>query len=148
MYAIAVKDVLTTFFSVWARSRKMLESRTFLSNSSGFSESSVCPRCTRNHPGGPNTCKSIDKICRLCGIVGHFVEVHQVTDYKLRQEIVATLGFDLYAPVPVPVMGCEPEPPILQPSTIIQQNFVNPLLSQPGNDWPAGGMADDWYHQP
>ncbi len=81
-------------------------------------------------------------MCRLCGLVGHFSEVHQVTDYKLRQEIVATLGFDLYAPVPVPVMGCEPESSISQPTTM---SFVNPLLPQPGIDWPAGGTVGDWH---
>merc|ERR1719232_350049 len=37
-----------------------------------------CPRCTRHHPGTPDTCKSIDKMCRTCGNVGHFREVHDI----------------------------------------------------------------------
>ena len=99
-----------------------------------LSEADVCPRCTRTHPGGPNTCKSIDKMCRQCGVVGHYVEVHAVTDFNLRQQIIATLGFDIYSNV----AGCEPEP-VFIPSVIV------PALPQPvAVEWPAPGM-DDWY---
>ena len=55
-----------------------------------------CPRCTRHHPGTPETCKSLDKICRRCGNVGHFTEVHDVTDPHYRQLIVNTLGINLW----------------------------------------------------
>ena len=43
-----------------------------------------CPRCTRHHPGMPDNCKSIDKICRTCQNVGHFREVHDITDPHYR----------------------------------------------------------------
>lgn len=53
-------------------------------------------RCTRSHPGGADKCKSVDKICKRCGIVGHFVEVHDVMDVEFRKLITMTLGFDIY----------------------------------------------------
>ena len=43
-----------------------------------------CPRCTRHHPGSQDTCKSIDKMCRRCGNVGHFQEVHDINDAHYR----------------------------------------------------------------
>jgi len=55
-----------------------------------------CPRCTRHHPGGQDKCKSIDKLCRKCGNVGHFTEVHDITDPQYRQLIVNTLGINLW----------------------------------------------------
>jgi len=55
-----------------------------------------CPRCTRHHPGGQDKCKSIDKLCRKCGNVGHFTEVHDITDPMYRQLIVNTLGINLW----------------------------------------------------
>ena len=73
-------------------------------------------------------------MCRQCGVVGHYVEVHDVTDYKLQREIVATLGLDIYSNV----AGCKPEP-VFIPSVIV------PALPQPSPvEWPAPGM-DDWY---
>lgn len=56
----------------------------------------VCPRCTRVHAGGPDKCKSKDKTCRQCGKVGHFVEVHDVTDPEFRRRIVDTIGIDIF----------------------------------------------------
>jgi len=55
-----------------------------------------CPRCTRHHPGTPETCKSIDKMCRRCQNVGHFQEVHDISDPHYRQLIVNTLGINLW----------------------------------------------------
>merc|ERR1719445_1222004 len=55
-----------------------------------------CPRCTRHHPGTPETCKSIDKMCRRCQNVGHFQEVHDISDPHYRQLIVSTLGINLW----------------------------------------------------
>jgi len=55
-----------------------------------------CPRCTRSHPGGHDKCKSIDKLCRKCNNVGHFTEVHDITDPGFRQLIVNTLGLNLW----------------------------------------------------
>merc|ERR1719483_1123798 len=55
-----------------------------------------CPRCTRHHPGGQDKCKSIDKLCRKCGNVGHFTEVHDITYPMYRQLIVNTLGINLW----------------------------------------------------
>merc|ERR1719369_3904 len=55
-----------------------------------------CPRCTRHHPGGQDKCKSLDKLCRKCGNVGHFTEVHDITDPMYRQLIVNTLGINLW----------------------------------------------------
>jgi len=71
--------------------------------SAGFNQSCIpnaadfpCPRCTRHHPGGQDKCKSIDKLCRKCGNVGHFTEVHDITDPMYRQLIVNTLGINLW----------------------------------------------------
>jgi len=56
-----------------------------------------CARCTRiGHSS--DDCKSKDKCCRICNHVGHFVEVHDVTDQRFRQVIVKTLGIDLWDP--------------------------------------------------
>merc|ERR1719483_1647350 len=55
-----------------------------------------CPRCTRHHPGGQDKCKSIDKLCRKCNNVGHFTEVHDITDPMYMQLIVNTLGINLW----------------------------------------------------
>jgi len=54
-----------------------------------------CPRCTRTgHP--QDKCKSRDKVCRKCNLVGHFVEVHEITDERFRQVITSELGYDLW----------------------------------------------------
>jgi hypothetical protein len=142
-------------FSVWARNKNMLESRTFLNDSS---QHPVCPRCTRQHSGGPTTCKSLERTCRLCGLVGHFVEVHQVTDLKFRKEIVAALGFDIYSTNPV--AGCEPDPSAASSQQQVDPNFAVasqqsfPIVAQPlsnnvdqvdGASWPSSGL-NDWYN--
>ena len=64
-----------------------------------------CPRCTRHHPGTPDTCKSLDKMCRRCGNVGHFTEVHDVTDPHYRQLINTTLGMNLWGDWEAPEGG-------------------------------------------
>jgi len=54
-----------------------------------------CARCTRaGH--ADDTCKSKDKACRQCGVVGHFNEVHDVTDERYRQVITVALGVNLW----------------------------------------------------
>ena len=56
-----------------------------------------CPRCTRRHPhAGVEECRSLGKMCRRCGKVGHSTEVHDVTDPHYRQLIVNTLGINLW----------------------------------------------------
>ena len=55
-----------------------------------------CPRCTRHHPGPPDECRSCDKACRRCGVVGHFQEVHDVTHRAFREIIVKTIGQQLW----------------------------------------------------
>ena len=35
--------------------------------------------------------------CRKCGLIGHFVDVHDIIDGEFRQIIVETLGVDIYA---------------------------------------------------
>jgi len=63
-----------------------------------------CPRCTRRHPQVPqDKCKSVDKLCRKCNNVGHFTEIHDVTDPGFRQLIVTTLGLNLWG-------DAEPQP--------------------------------------
>jgi len=56
-----------------------------------------CPRCTRLHQGGPDNCRSKNMQCRKCGLIGHFVDVHDIIDAEFRQVIVQTLGVDIYA---------------------------------------------------
>lgn len=56
-----------------------------------------CPRCTRLHQGGPDSCRSKNMLCRKCGLIGHFVDVHDIIDGEFRQIIVQTLGVDIYA---------------------------------------------------
>ena len=118
--------VFFDFFLVWARNKSMLDSRSFLNDSS---QHPVCPRCTRQHSGPPGTCKSVDRACKLCGIVGHFVEVHQVTDPKFRKEIVVELGFDIYSTNLV--AGCEPDPSQVQvdPSFPIVTQHIFPVVT-------------------
>ena len=55
-----------------------------------------CPRCTKQHPGLPDECRSCDKVCRKCGVVGHFQEVHDVTDRVFREIIGKTIGLQLW----------------------------------------------------
>eukprot|EP00092_Neocalanus_flemingeri_P012051 GFUD01012992.1.p1 GENE.GFUD01012992.1~~GFUD01012992.1.p1 ORF type:complete len:194 (+),score=53.86 GFUD01012992.1:70-651(+) len=55
-----------------------------------------CPRCTRHHPGTPSECRSCDKVCRRCGVVGHFQEVHDVVDERFRKIIVRAVGLQLW----------------------------------------------------
>ena len=55
-----------------------------------------CPRCTRHHPGPPDECRSCDKACRRCGVVGHFQEVHDVTNKTFREIIVQSIHQDLW----------------------------------------------------
>jgi len=56
-----------------------------------------CPRCTRLHQGGPDNCRSKNMQCRKCGLIGHFVDVHDIIDAEFRNIIVQTLGVDIYA---------------------------------------------------
>jgi hypothetical protein len=58
----------------------------------------TCVRCLRQHPGGEASCKSKDKTCRRCGLVGHYAEIHDVTDPTVRQAIADTLGEDVLTP--------------------------------------------------
>ena len=55
-----------------------------------------CPRCTRHHPGSPDDCRSLDRACRRCGVVGHFQEVHDVTDEVFREIIAQTIKLKLW----------------------------------------------------
>lgn len=55
-----------------------------------------CPRCTRLHSGGPDSCRSKSMTCRKCGQVGHFYLVHDETDTEFQKVIVQTLGIDIY----------------------------------------------------
>ena len=97
-YATNFRIFLSTFFlPVLSRAAVFPEGRH---SATSFSP---CPRCTRNHP--PSACRSLDRMCRQCGLVGHFVEIHSVTDPKFRRDIVAELGFDVFS-----AQGCEMEP--------------------------------------
>lgn len=69
-----------------------------------------CPRCTRHHPGGQDKCKSIDKLCRKCNNVGHFTEVHDITDPMYRQLIVNTLGINLWGDWEMKANSAEHQP--------------------------------------
>merc|ERR1719187_2605038 len=54
-----------------------------------------CARCTR--PGHlQDSCKSMNKACRQCGVLGHFNEVHDVIDDRYRQVIIQVLGINLW----------------------------------------------------
>ena len=85
-----------------------------------------CPRCTRFHPGGPDKCKSIDKLCRKCNNVGHFTEVHDITDNMFRQLIVNTLGINLWPewdPASVPAKEA-PEPVPKRPAAEVRNILI------------------------
>ena len=41
--------------------------------------------------------KYLFQLCRKCGLIGHFVDVHDIIDGEFRQIIVQTLGVDIYA---------------------------------------------------
>jgi len=88
-----------------------------------------CPRCTRSHPYGQKKCKSLDRACNQCGIIGHFKDAHmvkkclktinrkiilfvllQVTDPVKRREIIELLGCDIYDTRLPLVYGCAPNP--------------------------------------
>ena len=55
-----------------------------------------CVRCLRKHPGGEANCKSRDKMCRRCGRVGHYVQIHDVEDPDIKQAIAEALGSDIF----------------------------------------------------
>jgi len=62
-----------------------------------------CPRCTRLHQGGPDNCRSKNMVCKRCGVIGHFVDVHDVEDAEFRKLIVQTLEVDVFGTTPVDV---------------------------------------------
>ena len=64
-----------------------------------------CTRCTVTHAGGAEKCKSIDRACKLCNMVGHMAKVHRVTDVEFRKLIVQTLGMDIYEETYLPAMA-------------------------------------------
>ena len=68
------------------------EDKNNADNRSGFG----CARCTRHHPGLPGDCRSLDRACRRCGVVGHFQEVHDVTDEAFREIIAKTIKLKLW----------------------------------------------------
>merc|ERR1712020_5074 len=61
--------------AMWATNKKSLETTAYLNSKAPSLAQQKCPRCTRFHTGGAELCKSKDKICRVCGKLGHFVEV-------------------------------------------------------------------------
>ena len=44
--------------AMWANSKKSLESEVYLKNRAPSTFDQRCPRCTRPHPGGADSCKS------------------------------------------------------------------------------------------
>ena len=116
-------------FSVLSRTKNYLEGRYF---SNDFPP---CPRCTRQHSNKPSTCRSIDRMCRQCGLVGHFVEVHAVTDPKFRREIVAEIGFDIYS-----IQGCPPDPNVPNAAS----SSIG-IVSTPSQVPASLGTFSDWY---
>ena len=51
---------------------------SFVVWSKGVEGQPPCTRCTVTHPGGAEKCKSIDRMCKHCGLVGHLSKVHWV----------------------------------------------------------------------
>ena len=115
-------------------------------------------------------------ICRVCGKLGHFVEVHDVKDLAFRQRIIETLGEDIYsssssdeknktnAPsngASFPTDSSSPKPNIgpWTKSTHGQkglvEQFQGPLTekemleknsAQVVLPWNPSSNLDDWYH--
>jgi len=82
--------------------------------------SDACRRCLRRHPKLP--CKSLDKACRRCGVVGHFAEVHDIKDPTWQQAIIEALGLpDLYKEK---VMGDGLKRPTMGPEDAIQRKLL------------------------
>ena len=89
------RDIKESEKLIEAKRKLIEECNTILDDANG-DVSFGCPRCTRQHPGTPDECKSIDKVCRRCGVVGHFQEVHDVRDAQFREFIVQTIGSQLW----------------------------------------------------
>lgn len=101
------------------------------------------------HPGGPDNCKSKNKVkqnrffksvlqvnqnsgiffqgCRRCGLAGHYVDVHDITDPDFKKLIVQTIGVDIYGDTDM--TGIE--------------NGQEPLLAMPNQLNP--NTLSDWY---
>ena len=43
------------------------------------------------------------QVCKRCGVIGHFVDVHDVEDAEFRKLIVQTLEVDVFGTTPVDV---------------------------------------------
>merc|ERR1719402_600496 len=84
-----------------------------------------CPRCTRHHPGGQDKCKSIDKLCRKCNNIGHFTEVHDITDPKFRQLITNTLGINLWP-------DWDPQPSKMDSEALTPSRGKRPIVDEYG----------------
>ncbi|XP_040581146.1 uncharacterized protein [Lepeophtheirus salmonis] len=92
--------------------------------------SEICPRCIRvGHSS--SKCKSKDKVCFKCGIMGHFVEIHEVTDVKIRETIVKGLGIDIFKDSSDDTAAKKPR---LEP--------LNPMIGVP----PPPDKFNDWYN--
>merc|ERR1712029_666340 len=82
---------------MWAKNRKSLLTLNFLKEQGPPGPVPECLRCTWTHPGGPDKCRSNDRLCRRCGIVGHTQHLHSVIDMNQRKRIVEFLGVDIYS---------------------------------------------------
>ena len=47
---------------MWAKTRKSLSNLQFLKETGPQPPSNECLRCTKRHPGGPDTCRSKDRV--------------------------------------------------------------------------------------
>ena len=65
--------------------------------------------------------------CRRCGLAGHYVDVHDITDPEFRKLIVQTIGVDIYGDTDM--AGIE--------------NGQEPLLAMPNQLNP--NTLSDWY---
>ncbi|TRY62709.1 hypothetical protein TCAL_00874 [Tigriopus californicus] len=70
---------------------------TVMANNRRKSETSVeCLRCLRHHIGGEGACQSKERVCRRCGEMGHFADVHDVTDETLQERITEVIAINLF----------------------------------------------------
>lgn len=73
-----------------------LPKTTIVNNGRKAEATEECLRCLRHHLGGEKACQSKERVCRRCGEMGHFADVHDVTDEALQERITQVIGSNLF----------------------------------------------------
>jgi len=138
---------------MWAKTRKSLSNLQFLKETGPQPPSNECLRCTKQHPGGPDTCRSKDRRCRRCGIVGHFDTLHSIMDFDHRRRIVEYLGVDIYESsvnpmntLPKNVNGTSSEGGVIGPMTERETNESAAAMNSYHPDKLKFYTTSEWHH--